>query len=87
RDLVRVKSALLVAFAANAVVLAASPLGAWLGDYYSWNVFVAHLALSLGVAGVATFVCLLRLRSFVDDIAPAPIPVPSRAKHVEPAGF
>jgi hypothetical protein len=86
-DLKRVRRALAVAFAGNALALAASPLGLVLGVGYTWEAYVVHTVASLFLVAATSFVCLVRLRAFVDDIAPAPIPIPSRAGFVEPAGF
>ncbi len=68
----------------NTLVLLCSPAGLFLGEYYTWPVFVAHLLLSgLAVAG-CSFSALVRLRDFVDELRP--VPAPRRASHAAPAG-
>jgi hypothetical protein len=74
-----------VASALNVVVLALSPLGLFLGDEYTWDIFRAHLVLSTLVVAFASLTALVRLRSLLDELAA--VPLPSRVSHAGPAGF
>ncbi len=68
----------------NTVVLLLSPLGLPFGERYTWPVFVAHLVLSGLVVAACSFGALIRLRDFVAELRP--LPMPRRASHAASAG-
>lgn len=68
----------------NLVVLLCSPLGLVLGERYTWPVFCAHLVMSGMVVAASSFGALVRLRDFVSEMRP--LPVPHRGSHAAPAG-
>lgn len=68
----------------NTVVLLCSPLGLPFGDAYTWPVFCAHLILSGLVVAACSFGALIRLRDFVAELRP--MPMPQRASHAVSAG-
>jgi hypothetical protein len=71
--------------AGNFLVLVVSPLGAVLGEVYSWNIFRAHLLLSMLVVVLASAGALVRVRAVLGELAH--VPAPKRASHAEPASF
>ncbi|MBI1946874.1 MAG: hypothetical protein HYS27_14355 [Deltaproteobacteria bacterium] len=68
----------------NTVVLLLSWLGLPFGDAYTWPVFCAHLILSGVVVAACSFGALIRMRDFVAELRP--LPMPRRASHAAPAG-
>jgi hypothetical protein len=72
-------------FLANALVLALSPLGLWLGDGYTWDVFRIHLVASTMIVALSSGSALLRVRSLLDELAF--VPQPGRVGYVEPTGI
>lgn len=68
----------------NTVVLLCSPLGLPFGDAYTWPVFCAHVILSGLVVAACSFGALIRLRDFVAELRP--LPMPRRASHAASAG-
>lgn len=67
----------------NLTVLLLSPLGAVLGERYSWAAFSAHVVLSGLVIAASSFGALVRLRDVVGELQP--LPVWQRASHAAPA--
>lgn len=70
--------------AGNALVLALSPLGLWLGDVYTWDVFRVHLIASTIVVALSSGSALVRVRTLLEELAF--VPRTKRVSHAEPTG-
>lgn len=69
----------------NALVLVVSPLGLWLGEHYTWDIFRMHLVASTVIVALSSGSALLRVRSLLEELAV--VPAVNRVGHVEPTGI
>ena len=69
----------------NALVLTMSPLGLWLGEQYTWDIFRVHLVASTVIVALSSGSALLRVRSLLEELAI--VPQIKRVGHVEPTGI
>lgn len=69
----------------NALVLVMSPLGLWLGEHYTWDIFRIHLVASTVIVALSSGSALLRVRSLLEELAF--VPKVRRVGHVEPTGI
>jgi hypothetical protein len=69
----------------NALVLALSPIGLWLGLDYTWDVFRIHLVASTVIVALSSGSALVRVRTLLEELAF--VPSTKRVGHVEPTGI